>query len=222
MQTSQPKTVPFDAKLNMVERNGLTLFVTYRLNHSIPLAVLDKLRQDYETDEGNVMIAYTDPEQRKEELYKAQKRYFGKFDTYLDQQTAPKYSLAHPQMSAYTVEAIHKMAGIYFNLWAFVLMPNHVHLLLTISHAEVPFFDILQQHKRLTTLFAQKLYQEKFKFWAHESYDHLVRDEGEFERILRYMMNNPIKAGLVKNWQEWPHRYCNSRILATLNEDLDA
>ncbi|TAF34702.1 MAG: transposase [Cytophagales bacterium] len=219
MQTLRPNPVLFDTQLAMVERKGLTLFVTYRLNHSIPLATLDKLRQEYEADESAIVLRYTDQDQKKEELYKAQKRYFGKFDAYLDQQKEPKYKLTEAKMCDFLMEGIHKMADSYFDLWAFVVMPNHVHLLMSIAHAEVPFFDILQQHKRLTTLFAQRLYQEKFKLWAHESYDHLVRDQGEFERIVRYMMNNPIKAGWVNNWQEWPYRYCNSRLLLRQQED---
>ncbi len=46
-------------------------------------------------------------------------------------------------------------------------------------------------------------------FWQHESYDHVVRDEYEFERILACMVNNPVKAGLVTDGQDWPYTYIN-------------
>jgi REP element-mobilizing transposase RayT len=45
-------------------------------------------------------------------------------------------------------------------------------------------------------------------FWLHESYDHYVRDEKELSRIITYVLNNPVKAGLIKRWQEWQWSYC--------------
>jgi putative DNA methylase len=44
-------------------------------------------------------------------------------------------------------------------------------------------------------------------FWHNESYDHVVRDEGEFERVLLYIRNNPVKAGLVSEGGLWPFTY---------------
>jgi REP element-mobilizing transposase RayT len=45
------------------------------------------------------------------------------------------------------------------------------------------------------------------QFWEEESYDHEVRDGAEFGRIVRYILNNPVKAGLVQHWSEWPWNY---------------
>ena len=45
-------------------------------------------------------------------------------------------------------------------------------------------------------------------FWEHESYDHYVRNEDELERIILYVLENPLKAGLVADWQRWPWSYC--------------
>ncbi len=44
-------------------------------------------------------------------------------------------------------------------------------------------------------------------FWQRESYDHVVRDNAEFDRIVKYVLNNPVKAGLIKEWQEWKWSY---------------
>ena len=46
------------------------------------------------------------------------------------------------------------------------------------------------------------------QFWQHESYDHVVRDEAELLRIRRYVLNNPVRAGLVQQWDEWPWVCC--------------
>jgi len=44
-------------------------------------------------------------------------------------------------------------------------------------------------------------------FWEHESFDHVVRNQEEWGRIVDYVLNNPVKAGLVKNWQDWKWSY---------------
>lgn len=44
-------------------------------------------------------------------------------------------------------------------------------------------------------------------FWQHESYDHIVRSEREYERILAYIVNNPVRAGIVKDWRDWPYTF---------------
>jgi hypothetical protein len=46
--------------------------------------------------------------------------------------------------------------------------------------------------------------------WQHESYDHLIRSAAELERIIAYTLNNPVKAKLVKDWQDWLWNYRES------------
>jgi len=41
------------------------------------------------------------------------------------------------------------------------------------------------------------------RFWQAESYDHWVRDDREFERIVAYIENNPVKAGLVSRPEDY-------------------
>jgi REP element-mobilizing transposase RayT len=43
--------------------------------------------------------------------------------------------------------------------------------------------------------------------WQAESYDHVVRDEDEQFRIIEYVINNPVKAGLVEDWKDWKHTF---------------
>jgi REP element-mobilizing transposase RayT len=45
-------------------------------------------------------------------------------------------------------------------------------------------------------------------FWQHENYDHFARDEAELERIIKYVLYNPVKAGLVKEQKDWKWTYC--------------
>ncbi|MCW5980102.1 MAG: transposase, partial [Bryobacteraceae bacterium] len=89
----------------------------------------------------------------------------------------------------YGVEAEH------YQLHAWVVMPNHVHPLLT---PQVSVSRLLGSLKGATAKQANLLLRRTGKpFWQDESYDHLVRNEGEFERIWRYIENNPVSACLA-------------------------
>jgi len=67
--------------------------------------------------------------------------------------------------------------------------------------------SILHSLKLYTAIRANRILQRSGQFWAHESYDHFVRDENQLGRIARYVLNNPLKAGLAKRWQDWPWSY---------------
>jgi putative transposase len=56
----------------------------------------------------------------------------------------------------------------------------------------------IRQH---TAFEANKVLGRNGRFWQPESHDHVVRDEQELQRIRRYILENPVKAGLVENWQ---------------------
>jgi putative transposase len=53
-------------------------------------------------------------------------------------------------------------------------------------------------------------------FWEHESFDHVIRP-GKLQATMRYVLNNPVKAGLVKHWREWRWNYCRKELSDQLN-----
>jgi putative transposase len=90
--------------------------------------------------------------------------------------------------------------GCDLHVW--VIMPNHVHLLFT-PHTNVS--SVLCSLKGYSARQANRfLGCTGQPFWQDESYDHLVRGGEEFRRIERYIVNNPVKAGLVKSVEEFP------------------
>ena len=66
--------------------------------------------------------------------------------------------------------------------------------------------------KGYTARQANLILERQGYFWQHESYDHIVRDPAELDRIRRYILNNPVKAGLVDEWRDWPWSYCRYEI----------
>ena len=86
-------------------------------------------------------------------------------------------------------------------LHAYVVMPNHVHLLIT---PRLPLSRIMRGIKGVSARDANRILGRPGKvFWQDESYDHWVRDEAEFGKIRFYIEHNPVGAGLVKQPEDW-------------------
>ena len=87
-------------------------------------------------------------------------------------------------------------------LIAWVIMPNHVHFLLRPlpgKHLD----KILHSIKSYTAHEANKLMARAGQFWQHESFDRYIRNQRHFDAVIRYIENNPVKAGLCRNAEEW-------------------
>jgi putative transposase len=118
-------------------------------------------------------------------------------DRLLEQTRSGPFYLRQPALADMVVEAIHFSAIVlgHCTLHAYVVMPNHVHLLVS------PAVALCKLTKSLKGITAKRanamLALTGSPFWQEESYDHLVRQEGEFDKIRCYIEENPVRAGLV-------------------------
>ncbi len=114
----------------------------------------------------------------------------------------PMY-LRQPEIAQIVVGSVHKGAGLgHYELGAYVVMANHVHLLIRPLIAPD---RLLKSLKGATAREANRLSgRTGAPFWQKESYDHCVRNQIEFEKIRRYIETNPVKAGLVRNPEDYP------------------
>ena len=71
-----------------------------------------------------------------------------------------------------------------------------------------PMSAIVHSLKRDTARQADLLLGREGRFWQHENYDHVVREEAELSRIIIYVVPNPGVAGLVREWKDWDWTYC--------------
>ena len=67
--------------------------------------------------------------------------------------------------------------------------------------------------KKHTALEANKVLHRTGAFWQHESYDHVIRDSKELERMIWYVLYNPVKAGLTDSWEKWRWTYCKEGLV---------
>jgi len=128
---------------------------------------------------------------------------FAAMDRLLDETRSGAFYLRQPAIAGMIVEAIHYNANIlnHYSLHAFVVMPNHVHLLATPA---VRLPKLTKSLKGITAKRANEMLALTGNpVWQAESYDHLVRHSGEFEKIRNYIEGNPVRAGLVKEASEY-------------------
>ena len=175
------------------------VFLTFRLADTLPRQLIARLHEETAllTNRGDIT-----PEQ----LYAEQKRYFGRFDTLLNQASYGPIWLSQPAIAALVTQSLHHFDDKAYDLLCYCLMPNHVHLVVGPMAEAPPLIKTLQRLKGYTATQANKLLGRSGAFWQAESYDHVVRD-GERERIQAYVLENPVKAGLVEEWQQWPYSY---------------
>lgn len=206
------KDIYYRRNLPHIHPEGYPIFITFNLTESIPKNVVEELSAMRKQELKGL-------HQGSEEYYKVQKKYFGKFDDWLDKSKSGHLWLKNENIAEIIVKKIHSMANERYELIAFCIMPNHVHLLIrqmleqSASHkgktANYPLADTLRLIKGSTARECNLILERTGSFWHNESYDHYVRDDEELARIIKYILNNPVKAGLVKEWKKWKFTYIN-------------
>jgi len=192
----------YERNLPHYQPPGGTFFITFRLAGSLPKEIMERLSAEADCQIGELKINpgsldYTD------KLRKLQKILFSRWDTELDKNKNGPMYLEKPEIAEIVKNAIHFLDGKQYILDAFCIMPNHVHIVFTPLTAGGDYFSIskiLHTLKRFTAREANIVLNRPGQFWQHESYDHVIRDDGELENIISYVLMNPIKAGLKPNW----------------------
>ncbi len=209
MSNLAPK-VFYRRNLPHVQPPGATFFITFRLAGSIPAHILATLYDQAEHTRKELECAPDSPE-RAERLYLEERRFFGRWDAALAASAGPDW-LRDPQVAAAVVGSMRYFDGQRYDLLACCVMPNHVHVVLTpLRQTETGYYalaQIMHSIKGYSARQANRILGRTGAFWQHENYDHYARNDAELERIVAYVLNNPVKAGLVTDWHDWPWTYC--------------
>ena len=191
-------------------QKGCTYFVTFRLTDSIPIKVVEQWR--YERDKwlaargfssmsentcGSIMRQLL-PQERQD----FERHFAGKMFEYLDR----GYGACH--LRNLDVRQVVADAMMYFDgdragTGDYVLMPNHVHALLT-PLGDYELEQILHSIKSFTSNQINRLLGRAGTLWMKESHDRIVRDMLELKRTQDYIRRNPEKAKLDRS--EYDHR----------------
>ena len=90
-----------------------------------------------------------------------------------------------------------------YRLYGYCLMPDHLHVLLSPAASRIPMSRWLREFKSHTTR-QHQLRAGQAGLWQRSAHDHVCRDGETAESVLTYITNNPVRAGLVAGWQDWP------------------
>jgi len=181
-----------------VKREGASYFVTFRLADSLPKDVLlEFLRKRAEQ-----LRALEQGKQTKDTLELIERDYRREVERYLDKGSGACW-LRRPDIADLVASALRHFEGERYDLRAWVIMPNHAHAVVWPMPNHL-LGDILHSWKRFTSREANKILGRVGQdFWQPESYDHWIRNEDEKARIVRYIVNNPVKSRLCRAPGEW-------------------
>ncbi|MDZ7293024.1 MAG: transposase [candidate division KSB1 bacterium] len=178
---------------------GGTYWVTLRLCDSLPQEVLRKLEDERKAWEKQQASKKLTPKELAEQW---KRQYSKRMQAYLDAGMG-KCWLKRDDIGGLVVKAIRFFEGKRYDLHAWVVMPNHVHVMVT-PRDKWTLSSILHSWKSYTAKQANRILGRVGRpFWQVEAYDHLVRDDEEFYLICEYTINNPVSAGLCAQPEDW-------------------
>jgi putative transposase len=168
-----------------LQNAGKTYFVTFRLAGSLPKEIIQKQKAN---------------------------RTFSEYDASLDAASIGPTWLKDKVLAQHLYDHILAEALRSYRLDCFTILSNHVHLVLR-PHEPMRLDEAMRRIKQPTAFRCNQILERSGAFWQAGSYDHIIRPS-ERERIILYVLRNPIKAGLVKEWREWPYTYLSPDILS--------
>jgi REP element-mobilizing transposase RayT len=185
-------TIRSRGRLPHWEADHAIYFVTFRLADSLPRSVLQAYKLERQSIVAAALAAgrsFSSSEQKQlEKLFRE------KIKSKLDAGAGRCY-LAKPAVADAVAEALRHFDLSRYRLYAWCVMPNHVHALFR-PLADHKLAGVVHSWKSYCANKANLLLGLSGDFWQREYYDHLVRSEKEFHRIVEYILRNPEYAGL--------------------------
>lgn len=180
---------------------GVTYFITFRTADSISAEVAELwyrrrddwlLRHGIDARQSTWQMAFRRlPEGLQKEFHAT---FSHEYLEYLDRGHGA-CPLRRPELNNIVAESLRHFDGDRYHLGDFVVMPNHVHLLVSLLRC----CDVEEQcysWKKFTAAKINRALGRHGRFWQEESFDHLVRSPAEFDHLRRYISDNPRKAKL--------------------------
>jgi len=159
-------------------------FLTFRLFDSLPQSVVESWRAETESkgEEGKTLF-------RK------------RVENYIDKGHGSCF-LRDERVARVTEDALLFHHEKKYELIAWVIMPNHIHFLAR-PLADTELREIAHSIKSYTAHEANKVLNRRGQFWQHEPFDRYIRNRKHFLSVIRYIEDNPVKAGLCSHPRDW-------------------
>ena len=179
-----------------VKREGASYFVTFRLADSLPREVL----LEFKRQQAEKLRAIGSGKPALREII--QREFQRQVERYLDRGVGECH-LKRSDVAQLVEESLLHFHEKQYVLDEWVIMPNHVHLVLW-PLPNHNLSEILRSRKRHTARQANLMLERTgMMFWQPESFDHWIRNDAEKSRIRRYIRNNPVTAKLCPWPEDW-------------------
>lgn len=196
------------------QQPGQTYFVTWMLKDAVPRKALP----DYSEKLSFLKFQIQEAEKNqldsakigtiKKEYYKTRKKYIQAFDDLMDLQRIAEINLSRKENTDVLINTLQFFNGSKIYNYAFCIMPNHIHWVFeTFSKDEkgnpVYLQDIMQSVKRFSANKINEIENRRGSLWQKESFETTIRNDKHLYNAIEYTINNPVKAGLVENVEDW-------------------
>lgn len=214
---------------------GKPVFITACLQGSLPskgLAQIKRYRQNLNSKNCPANLAPGEWEITKHKLV------FKFMDALLDNYSVVSH-LRNERLADLVQNSILHFTGERYYLYAHVIMPSHYHWLflprpdwaqelnerqLEKSRKSTPREVISHSLQSYTSNQCNRMLGVTGTFWQNETFDHFVRDEAEFFRIIHYIEQNPVVAGLATSAEhyKWSSAFIRKKLGLTIGEPIVA
>jgi REP element-mobilizing transposase RayT len=183
-----------------LKTEGGIYFVTFRLADSLPRETVARLAErhvemQYRARATNLALLSNASTAR-------QAQEAAEIEALLDRGSGAAW-LRKPELAETVAQTLRHFEGERYHLHAWVVMPNHVHVVVEPSGRQ-SLGEILHSWKSYTAQAANRQLGRQGTFWQRESYDHLVRDAKDLAGCCEYTEQNPVKADLCHAAHDWP------------------
>jgi len=188
------------------------------VHDAVPQAWLDNLRNERE----DAILRIQTDDLRKAQLQKDAIYFL--YDQQLEAMLDAKRDQENPFLNELAarccLENAKKYDGQYYRLDAICVMSNHIHMLMDFSiqvpgdwngRADIPNYknlaELVGRIKGGTSSCVNKALLREGTLWMVGYHDRYIRSAEHYRDVLRYIVNNPVKADIVANWEDYPYTY---------------
>ncbi|CAN5298872.1 transposase [soil metagenome] len=193
------------------DAKGITQFVTFRLNDSLPATCL----RNWESELVAIDWRDSNNEQAANNQRDSNNERRALIEEYLDKGAGEK-SLEDPRIANIVATALLQFNQDRYRLHAWVVMPNHVHVLFS-PNGSTKLAEIIRSWKGYSGRMANRILGRTGAFWQRDYHDRFIRDAQHFFTSIKYIEDNPVKAGLCKKAEDWEFSSAGYRCLGRPN-----
>lgn len=186
------------------------VFITWRVAGTLPahiIALFNELSQ--KPQEEDILHDEVEAISRNEYLYNK----FLEYDKGLVDFKLHDFSLNDPEIAQIISQAFHFFDGKRYELHAYCIMHNHIHLLIRAMKKNFSDYyrvaDIIQSLKRFTARRINKHLGKQGNLWDRFYFDRVIRNSNNYLNVINYIKMNPVVAGVVKKPEDFRDTYVN-------------